>query len=137
MVGEAGLDGRDRTIHTRRCQVAGGQHPIWRAERERDERDGVDPEVEHGSASPCGVVQPRRAVRGEIPVVRGVDRDELAELARLQDLPHDVEPRREPRPHRLDTGDLGGAGGCDNLTRFGGVPRERLLDHHVLAGRDG
>ena len=110
-----------------------GHDALDRAQDERAELDGVDPEVEQRAAT---------ELTGEVPVVGihrspepevGLDQQRLADATRADDVDQGAVGRKEPAPDGLHQEEPPAPGLLRHPRRLAGVERERLLAQDVLA----
>ncbi len=116
---------------------AGRDDAVGGAEEVLGEGDGVDPEVEDRAAPERGVEEAGGGVVGAVGTEVGLDGDDLADLAGLDEAPGLHDGGLQARPHRLHAEDAPVAGGGHDLAGAGQGGGERLLDQHRDAGLDG
>src|SRR5581483_10743793 len=94
---------------------------------------------ERARACRLGVEPPRRERRVVTPVleVAAAEVADLAELARLDELPRETDCRDEPVVERAHVLDAGCGDVLPHPVALLGVTAERLLADHVLAGPRG
>jgi hypothetical protein len=121
-------------VHTGWTDHPGCVPGRWFADEPPRERDGIDPDIEHGATTLGRVEQPvrRSALGGKGEVT--LDRNHLAEFAGVEtSLQFHVEGI-EAHPHRFHEEAPTRRGHGKHVVNLRRVHRERLLDEHMLAG---
>ena len=116
-------------------QRTDGPDAVRGSEDHRVQLHRVDPEVEQ---RPAAKLRAQEAVTGGYGLtVVGDHEPDLAEDPVVHERADHRRLRQVPAPHPLHHQHAGFATRCDQLLRLRPVHRQRLLDQHVLACRDG
>ena len=119
-----------------RCRGADGDHVVRGAEHPGGQGHRVGAEVEHRAAGEVGAHDPVVVVE-PLPHV-GQHRARLTERAPSASSWRTTSKRGRKRVHMASMQNTPAAGrGLPDAPRLPGVEPDRLLDEHVLAGRDG
>ncbi len=125
------------TVYPLVGQGAGRRDRAERAQHERGEREGVDPEVEQGSTGRIRARQPFGSVGVQVLTVVGEDGGDNADETVLQRLLDHVVVGEEPAPHRFEQEEVSRLRQVDEVAGFARVTGEGLLDQNRLTRLEG